>query len=318
MAPPPAEQPITAGAAKCKRGIAKYASKFLAAHTRAIERCEQSLLKHKVAGPCPDPAASTAIANAASKLSVGIAKVCGGDDKTCGGDLVDEEPPAGLGWPPACPSLPGADSACTFPISDCGDIAACIACVGTAAVEQARSLAYGTLVDTDPAQALNRCQRAIGAATARFTVAKEQQLRKCWDARAAGKHTDTCPNAQAPEGSPARKAALAIAKADTKRVTTICKACGGPDRVCDETVALLDGRTVAGSGTGDDFTPNAIGFPATCPGVQIPEGGPFCDDPVGTLAELVECTACIAEHEVVCVDRLRVPQFAAYPCECAP
>lgn len=316
---PIAEQPITAGAAKCKRGIAKQASKFLAAHTRAIERCEQAVVKHALPGPCPNAAASAAIATAASKLAVGIAKVCGGADRACGGDLTDEEPPAGLGWPAVCPGLPGGDApACSAPIGDCGDIAACIACVGTAAVEQARSLAYGTLVDTDPTQALNRCQRAIGAATARFAVAKEQQLRKCWDARAAGKHGDTCPDASAAAGTPARKAALAIAKADAKRVATICKACGGADRRCDDAIALLDGAPVAGSGGSDDFAPAAIGFAATCPGLQVPDGGPFCDRPVGTLADLVECTACIAEHEVVCVDRLRVPQFTAYPCECAP
>jgi hypothetical protein len=127
-----------------------------------------------------------------------------------------------------------------------------------------------------------------------------QSLRKCWDAR-AGKHADVCPDASASESSPARKSALKIVKADAKRLATICKACGGPDKTCD-------GQ--------DDFTPSAIGFPATCPGVQIPDGGPFCDEPIITLNDLIECTACITAHEVTCVDRLRVPQFAAYPCEC--
>ena len=44
----------------------------------------------------------------------------------------------------------------------------------------------------------------------------------------------------------------------------------------------------------------------------------FHDGSAKTLADVIECTACIAEHEVLCVDRLRVPQFVAYPCECAP
>jgi hypothetical protein len=201
-------------------------------------------------------------------------------------------------------------------IGDCGDIARCIACVGGSAVDQARTLAYGTLTETDPSQALNKCQRAIGAATARFTLAKEQKLRQCWDARAAGKHADACPDVAAPEGSPARKAALAIAKADAKRVATICKACGGADKRCDDAVVRLDDAPVAGSGGSDDFPPTAIGFPAVCPGLQVPDGGPFCDQPIATLANVIECTACIAEHDVVCVDRLRVPQFTAYPCEC--
>ncbi|MCC6764628.1 MAG: hypothetical protein IT293_08190 [Deltaproteobacteria bacterium] len=319
-APPPlVEQPVAPGAAKCRTAIAKAASKFLASHSRAIERCEQAGLKGTAAGRCPDAAATAAIATAKAKLGRGIAKACGGGDKTCGGNLADEPLPATLGWPAVCPGLPNADAPeCSAAITDCGDIAACIACVGDAAVEQARALAYGSLVDTDPAQALNRCQRTIGSANARFAVAKEQQLRKCWEARAAGKHADVCPNAAAADGTPPRKAARRIAKADTKRVAAICRACGGDDRRCDDTVVRLDGEAIAGSGAGDDFAPSAIGFPAVCPELQVPDGGPYCDRPVGTLAELVECTACIAEHEVLCIDRLRVPQFAAYPCECAP
>ncbi len=315
----PAEQPITAGAGKCKRAIAKEASKFLATQTKALERCHQAVVKHTVPGPCPDGAAGAKIAKATTKLVAGIAKVCGGSDKVCGGNLTGEEPPAGLGWPAVCPSFQGAAApACTTAIGDCADIAACIACVGDAAVAQARTLAYDGLVDTNPAATLNKCQRAIGAATARFALAKEQQLRKCWDARAAGKHAARCPDAAATPGSPAQKAAVAIAKADAKRITSICKACGGPDKRCDDAVLRLDGAAVAGSGGSDDFGPDAIGFPAICPGLQVPDGGPFCDAPVGTLAGIIECTACVAEHAVLCVDRLRVPQFAAYPCECTP
>jgi hypothetical protein len=307
---PPAESPVTAGAERCKRAIAKQASKFLALETKARERCAQAVVKQSAPGPCPDPAAAAKIASAAGKLAKGIAKTCGGDDKLCGGDTTNEEPPAGLGWPALCPGFPDAQAPdCTTPITDCGDIAACIACVGGAAVDQATALAYGALTPTDPSQAINKCQRAIGAATARFALAKEQSIRKCWDARAAGKHADTCPNATA---------AAKIAKADAKRITTVCKACGGGDRVCDDLVIRLDDTTVAGGGGSDDFTPAAIGFPSTCPGVQVPGGGPFCDQQVDTLADLIECTACIAEHEVLCVDRLRVPQFATYPCECRP
>lgn len=318
--PPPeprAEQPVTAGAAKCKRTIAKEASKYLAAETKALEKCDQNVVKGAALGPCPDGIADARIAGAFAKLAKGIAKACGGADKSCGGDLADEEPPAGLGWPASCPSFPGAE-ACAAPIVDCSDIAACIACVGTNAAGRARTLVYDTLTKTDPDAALNKCQRTIGAATARFTLAKERTLHKCWDARAAGKHADRCPDGNAVDGSPARKAALTIAKADAKRIAAVCKACGGADRRCDDAVARLDAATITGSGGSDDFTPAAIGFPATCPGVQIPDGGQFCDQPVATLADVVTCTACVAEHEVVCVDRLRVPQFVGYPCECAP
>jgi hypothetical protein len=318
--PPPeprADQPATAGAAKCRRAIAKEASKYLAAETKALEKCAQSVVKGAALGPCPDAVADARIAGAFAKLAKGIAKACGGADKSCGGDLTGEEPPSSLGWPDVCPSFPGTD-ACASPILDCSDIAACIRCVGTNAADRARALAYDALHPTDPAAALNKCQRAIGAATARFALAKERTLHKCWDARAAGKHADRCPDTNAADGSPARKAALTIAKADTKRIAAVCKACGGGDRLCDDAVVRLDGVAVAGSGGSDDFTPAAIGFPAACPSLQVPDGGPFCDQPVTTLADVVTCTACVAEHEVVCVDRLRVPQFVGYPCECTP
>jgi hypothetical protein len=50
--------------------------------------------------------------------------------------------------------------------------------------------------------------------------------------------------------------------------------------------------------------------------VKAPGGGPFCEQAVSTLADLVECLACTTEFEVDCVDRSRVPAFDPYPCEC--
>jgi hypothetical protein len=142
-------------------------------------------------------------------------------------------------------------------------------------------------------------------------------MSKCWDARMTGKHAGTCPDALAPAGSKPQKAALAIAKADTKKITTICKACGGTDKRCDDAITALDGSIIAGSGGGDDLLPATIGFLATCPTVQIP-GGEYCDQPVATLADLVECVDCVSEFKVDCTDRARVPEFGAYPCSCNP
>ena len=317
-APGPTATPVTSGAAKCKRGIAKNASKFYAAKTKILQKCAEKVVKTG-SGSCPDATATTKIATAASKLATGIDKACGGDDKLCGGSLAGEEPPAGLGWPAACPNFESnADPDCSAAIVDCGDIAACIACVGEAAVDQAIDLYYASLVPSPSGSALNKCQQAIGKNTVKFVLAKEKNLQKCWDARLNGKHTDTCPNALAPAGTPANKAAVAIAKADAKKIAAICKACGGADKRCDGTVIALDGTSVTGSGGSDDLTPAAIGFAPTCPTVKIPGGGPFCDQPVGTLAELVECVDCVSEFKVDCIDRTRVPGFDVYPCECNP
>jgi hypothetical protein len=316
-APAPTATPVTSGALKCKRAIAKHASKFYAARTKLLQKCEEKVLKTGV-GVCPDATTVTKIATAAGKLASGIDKACGGADKVCGGDLADEEPPAGLGWPAACPNFEGnPDPACSAALTDCGDVAACIACVGEAAIDQAIALYYDDLFPSSPGSALHKCQQGIGKAAARFVLAKEKSIQKCWDARLTGKHAGVCPDAGAPAGSPPQKAALAIAKAERKQITAICKACGGADKRCDDPVTALHGSLVPGSGAGDDLTPAAIGFPPVCPLVKVP-GGPFCDQPIATLADLVECVDCVSEFKVDCMDRTRVPEFGVHPCECNP
>src|SRR5262249_20851531 len=146
--------------------------------------------------------------------------------------------------------------------------------------------------------ALNKCQQAIGKATAKFLIAKDKSLAKCWDARFNGKHGDTCPNAGAAVGSTAQKAAVAIGKAEAKKISAICKACGGADKACDAAIVAPEGGVFPGSGHADDLTPAAIGFPAACPDVKVPGGGPFCDGQVNTLSELIECVDCVTEFKV--------------------
>jgi hypothetical protein len=69
-----------------------------------------------------------------------FARLANREDKVRGGNLTDEEPPAGLGWPAACPDFEAnADPDCSTAIADCADIAACIGCVAAAAVDQAIS-----------------------------------------------------------------------------------------------------------------------------------------------------------------------------------
>jgi hypothetical protein len=315
--PGPTATPVTTNALKCKRAIAKNATKFYAAKTKYLQRCAATVLKTG-SGTCPDAAASAKIASAAAKLAIAIGKTCGGADRLCGGDLTDEEPPAGLGWPAACPNFENdADPACSAPLTDCGDVASCIECIGEAAVDQAIALYYDSLTPSAPGTVLNRCQDTIGRASARFILAREKAIAKCWDARLAGKHSGVCPDANAPAGSPPQKAIATIAKAETKAIVAMCKACGGNDQKCDQAVTTLHGPPIAGSGSNDDLTPATIGFLPTCPLVKVPDGV-FCDQPVATLADLVECVDCVSAFKVGCMDRARVPGFEPYPCECNP
>jgi hypothetical protein len=187
-------------------------------------------------------------------------------------------------------------------VGDCGGIASCLQCIGGAAIDQAMSVYFDDFAASAPGTDVNRCQQTIGREAQKFLAAKAKEIVKCWDARIKGKHGGSCPNAAAAAGTPSRKAADKIAKAEAKARAKICKSCGGADGLCD------------GSG---DLTPAAIGASPTCPAVTVP-GGASCAGAIGTLADLVDCTFCVTEFKVDCVDRAQVPGLVSYPAECNP
>ena len=338
--PAPAEQ------VKCQRAIAKESSKFLQAKAKALQKCEDGVVKGG-AGPCPDDKAQAAIQKATSKLTAGIGKACGGDDKACGQDLTNEDNPAALGWPAQCPDL--ARALCSNVMNDCSGIAACLACTNGSAVDQAIGLAYEKL-NLPSESALNKCQRAIGKATSQFLAAKSKKLQKCWDARLNGKHSNSCiPPAQChggandglscttasecPDGTCGAgdgKYLAAIQKDETKKVSTICKACGGDDKGCDADIntglIVSGGTTVTGSNGSDDLTPGAIGFATTCPDMTLPYApGTSCKtlddidgapDVIDSLRELILCADCVTEVTTDCADANQMAGVTDYPAEC--
>jgi hypothetical protein len=278
---------------QCQRTIVKAGTTFVQAKTKALAKCEEAIVKGKIAGPCPDTKTAGRIANATAALSRAIDKACGGADKICGGDRFGEHTPLDLGWPATCPNF--AHGSCTNTITDCGGIATCIACAGEAAVDQAIGLYYDDLA-LPSAGAVRACQLAIGKAAVKFHAAKTKALQKCWDARLAGRHGEACVPPNVADG----KYLDAIARADGARTKAICKQCGGPDKAC---------------GTMDDLTPAAIGFPATCPASTVP-GGAACGGPVTDLTSLAACVGCLTEFDADCTDRLQVPALTPYPGEC--
>lgn len=287
----------TAGAetTKCQRAIAKASSQFLQARVKALSKCEEGVVKSG-GGSCPDSKASASIAKAESKLAASIGKSCGGDDKICGGVTTNEDTVASLGWPAQCPNFER--GACENAITDCGGIATCISCIASAASDQAMSLYYDDLaLPSTSDKTLNKCQITIGKATSAYLNSASKALQKCWDARLNGKHSGNC---FPPSGGDSKYAA-ALAKAETKKVSSICKACGGADKAC---------------GGVDDLTPAAIGFPATCPLVTRPNGGTACGGPITNLQSIVDCVDCVTAFKADCTDLLTVPQFTSYPAEC--
>ena len=294
----------------CRRAMAKESSKLLKSQVSVLTKCEQASLKG-VAGSCPSAEGAAKLTAAADKLRAAVGKACGGADGTCGGDLTDEVGGTALGLPAACPDLEG--SGCVQPLdgASCTGVADCIACVDGAAADRVRTLAYGAFAPAASGSALMKCQAAIGRVSGQLMLATDKALAKCWDARLKGLHTGNCPDAGATPGTPARKAADAIAKTRAKATSAICKACGGDDKTCDPDIGDEIGTAAVG-----DFTPPTIGFVSTCPDVVGPRGG--CFAPVSTLGGLAACVDCATAFEVGCADALRAPALTAYPAACNP
>ncbi len=291
----------TAGAqvVKCQRSIAKASSQFLQARVKALQKCEEGVQKGSLVGPCPDGKATASIDKARGKLNAAIGKSCGGEDKVCGGSLVGEFPvnaagPAGLDWPTSCPNFEKGD--CSNAITDCSGISECLACVAGGASDQAMDLYYDDLEPSGGDKILAKCQLSIGKATSAFLNSKSKILQKCWDARLNGKHSNPCDGVSSGDG----KYLDAITKAENKKIATICKACGGADKLCNGV---------------DDISPATIGFPSDCTFVS-PPGQASCAGPITDLSSLVTCVDCVTGFKADCVDRLQVPQFGAYPTEC--
>ena len=289
-----------ADALKCKEGIAKQAAAYVQKRSKALQKCEDAKTKGKLPATqvcTSEPKTQSALGVLATKLGLGIASACGGADKTCG--TADDDSLASIGWGSTanCPGY-GDIINCTQAIASCSDIATCIQCSADAAVGQLIGLYYASLDQTAFAtgNAVNKCQGAIGKATAKFLGAKSKALQKCWNVQLAAGTSNPCPDATTTS---------AIGLAEQKKVASICKACGGPDKLCD--------------GTGD-LTPSAVGFVASCPAVTPPEPGhTSCARPIATASDLVACVDCVTEAAVDCLDALAVPEFVSpLPAACNP
>ena len=287
---------------RCARAVAAEGARAAVARVAALARCESA----KVAGRLPAAAdcageetTARTIAKAEARMTAKITAACGGADKICGTFDRDEVAPSVLAWPATCPDL---DShGCTNPVGDCAGLIACLACTERAAADHTSMQAAGALLPSDPRleRRLNKCQRAIAEAAAANFGGRSLALQRCWDGRARQRHEDDCAT-QSGLGAEARAAALRIERLRTKLARKVCKACGGPDGLCDGV---------------DDLSSSAIGFAPFCEPVRTPGGTP-CARAVTSIGDVVGCVDCVAEHDAACVDAMRVPAFTSYPPEC--
>lgn len=283
---------------KCQRDLAKASAKYVQGRTKARDKCEQDKTKGKLpaATNClTDPKVVTAQGKLDTALAASIAKSCGGADKTCGNG--DDDSLASIGWNIGnCPDFES--SGCTNAIGSCTDIATCLKCIHDVGTEQAIDLYYGALASSEfgTNSAVNKCQTEIGKSTAKFLQSRSKALQKCWDLRLKGNHAMTCPA----DGT--GKTLAAIQKAETKKVATICKACGGADKLCD------------GNG---DVTPAQVGFVSNCPAFT-PFSSPSCAAPVTTADAIVDCVDCVTDFKTDCMDAAAVPGLLPLPSNCNP
>jgi hypothetical protein len=232
----------------------------------------------------------------------GIAKACGGKNKTCNeadAGVDTDVSRAAVGFPAVCTLL---DPSCNAAIGDrdCGDVAACLGCVGGAAADRLIALPYDVSpADPKAAKSLNACQQTIGKRTAKLFTATSKALQSCWRKVIDGKIPGPCPDAA--------DAVAAIVEAQSQFDRAIAKACCGKNKRCN----------AGDAGADRDFDPVAdIGFPARCRDVTIP-GGPSCDGAITDVQSLTSCVHCATEFEVSCVTAAEFPAVVApYPPEC--
>ena len=287
-----------ADATTCARMITKASAKYVQTRAKVRQKCEDARLRGRLPASTDceqDPSTSAARGTARARLTRVIGNACGGGDGTCG--TSDDLARSSYGWGGVaqCPSVQG--SACAMPIETCADVTSCLACLDEYAVGQTSTLAAGSANESafGTASMLNRCQRVVVKATAKFLGTTAKALGRCWDARLHGQHANACP-----VPGDGRTATL-LARAEQMKVTAICRACGGVDRVCD------------GS---NDFSPTAIGFTANCPSVTVPDGS-SCAASVSTLSDLVDCVDCVATFHSRCTAAAAVPGVAVFPPECS-
>ena len=272
---------------KCQRDLAKASSKYVQGRAKALDKCENAKTKAKLPPTtlcATETKTALALGKLDGKLSAGLARACGGADKTCGNG--DDDTLASIGWNTGtCPDFES--SGCANAIASCTDITTCLKCIHDVAVDQAIALSYAALQQSEfgSNSAVNKCQQAIGKAMAKFLLARSKALQKCWDARLKNQHALICP------ADATGKTALLIGKAETKKIDTICTACGGPDKRC---------------GGGDDLTPTAIGFVASCPPAETFDAT-MCAASIGDTSAIVACVDCLTELKTDCMDAAAVP-----------
>jgi hypothetical protein len=245
-APASAQDPLA-----CRDAIANAARKYTNTAMKALQKCEEGVLKGKIMGPCPDSGASTAISGAAGKMADKINGACSGVSLTdmgfagkvnrCTGGMgagnrcVDhfdcEFPPVGpdpndgtCDPVDECPAFLNGTlfDGCSAPLTTSQTVADCIECAALAKAQSVIDTFYGSLDAASTDKDDLACQKEIGKRAAKYFDAVEKALTKCERGVIKGKIMGPCPDAGATD-----KINGKLAKLDAK----ILDACADAGRV---------------------------------------------------------------------------------------
>ena len=107
-----------AEAVRCSRAIARAGAVFVQTTLTASQRCEDSIVRGRFLGPCPDPTTAAKLARIHARLYNSIRRTCGGPSRVCGVG-GDDDSLASIGWDIGhCPNIVGG-APCSNAIADC-------------------------------------------------------------------------------------------------------------------------------------------------------------------------------------------------------
>lgn len=140
--------PRDAAILKCQLAVGKAGVGHARTVASLLARCEDGVLRGKIAGPCPDAKTAAKITAKATRLRRTLCRTCGGKDKLCGGS--DDATPAALGIT-SCPprTVPGGAICSDLDVADLGEAVVCVECL--AGFKSTCSSALGARASTMPA-----------------------------------------------------------------------------------------------------------------------------------------------------------------------
>src|SRR5262249_55304951 len=153
-----------------------------------LQKCGERISKGDLPGDTDcgsTPDTTAAISKAEATLRRGIGNACGGKNKVCNaGDVgaAEDDPLSAIGWNLGTgPTIEGIS--CAIGISDCDDVARCLACAAGGVANGAYALYYQTLTFPGGAdKSLRKCRDTIGKESAKLFAAEMKAFQQCWTA----------------------------------------------------------------------------------------------------------------------------------------